>query len=224
MHGTTSKTRPPIIAMKILELCMPSNIKDHLLGDLLEEFSERATTSKSMAQLWFWKQAVFALLHLSYRGNLASLAVVVNLLFFSMVSFVFLNLSGFEFQIQAQPLVLGLALLLPFMALPIINNSCVLRGVISYSSSRPLSLDASELNRISSFAGLVRKHCVWISVLFFLASTSQALSGADLESHSLPFNFVLGLELILLIHASALHSIFSLLEEQGRQDAQLVTH
>lgn len=215
-----SSNRPSTLVLRILELCIPSSIVDYLLGDLLEEFYERNKAGEKLTRLWLWKQTLFAVLHLSFRGNLASIAAVINLLFFSLVSYAFLELSGFAFHWSVQKIVLGLVFFLPFIALPIINNFGVLRDALAYSSDRAQFLDEIELTRLSRFAGFVKIYCFWVGAMFMVASATRILGSADVTGATLHFYFLLGLELMLLIHASALHSIFSLLEERGHQDAQ----
>lgn len=51
---------PPIIALKWLNLCVPVSIREHLIGDMVEEFQLEQLPNKGTmrAKLWFWKQTL----------------------------------------------------------------------------------------------------------------------------------------------------------------------
>ena len=48
--------QPPVIAQRLFELCVPLEMAESLLGDLLEEFDQRASEDHAAAKRWFWGQ------------------------------------------------------------------------------------------------------------------------------------------------------------------------
>lgn len=49
---------PPSFAVLLLAWILPKYILDAILGDLIEEFNEKAIVSNKAANKWFWQQAI----------------------------------------------------------------------------------------------------------------------------------------------------------------------
>lgn len=49
---------PPSFAVLLLTWFLPARIADAILGDLLEEFGERAKNNDKAASRWFWQQSI----------------------------------------------------------------------------------------------------------------------------------------------------------------------
>lgn len=54
---------PPRLAIKLLNVLVPSDLRDILVGDLNEEFWQRASIQPRDAALWFWRQALMTSAH-----------------------------------------------------------------------------------------------------------------------------------------------------------------
>jgi hypothetical protein len=64
-----SFVHPPRIASWLLDLFAPSEQAESITGDLLEEFSERASKSGvAFARNWYWRQTVKTIAHLVVTG------------------------------------------------------------------------------------------------------------------------------------------------------------
>lgn len=86
----SSPVTPPTFAMMLLAWILPNKVLDMILGDLLEEFSERAKDNTKAANRWFWQQAMqTSLIYFNKFFNSASfirkLNIVLPLVLFLMV-------------------------------------------------------------------------------------------------------------------------------------------
>ena len=49
--------RPPRLAQRLIEALIPTGWREHLLGDLQEDYASRSRRySRSAASLWYWLQ------------------------------------------------------------------------------------------------------------------------------------------------------------------------
>lgn len=63
-HGPPEpKLTPPKIATFLIEQCSPVHSRECLLGDLFEEFYDKAEVNMSNATHWYWKQSINTALH-----------------------------------------------------------------------------------------------------------------------------------------------------------------
>jgi len=54
--------QPPIIAQKIISLCLPNKVKDEILGDLQEEFNQESIKhGNTKAEYIYWKQVIISI-------------------------------------------------------------------------------------------------------------------------------------------------------------------
>lgn len=59
LRQSTLTARPPRTAQAIARLCTPLTDVDAILGDLAEEYAERATSgTRTRADLWYWSQVL----------------------------------------------------------------------------------------------------------------------------------------------------------------------
>jgi hypothetical protein len=66
---TQASTRPPRLAVWLIELFVTDEQAPSVLGDLLEEFSDvAARSSVARARRWYWRQALPTILHLLISG------------------------------------------------------------------------------------------------------------------------------------------------------------
>lgn len=83
---------PPSFANRLLSLLVPKRIFDNIIGDLEEEFHQRAKQNLSQANKWYWQQAT----HTSFvylQKKLSSVEVLGRLNFYLPIT-VFLVASG----------------------------------------------------------------------------------------------------------------------------------
>jgi flagellar motor component MotA len=87
---------PPMVATKLMEWILPANIRDHLIGDLFEEFyqlqSESSTNGSPSA--WFWWQSIRTLLLYIWKERGGLMAFVVSLLIFIGMTLMAMVLGG----------------------------------------------------------------------------------------------------------------------------------
>jgi hypothetical protein len=62
------QAQPPRIAVWLVNLFIPAEEAESILGDLLEEFSRLASKSTFFAQRWYWRQALKTIAHLGGNG------------------------------------------------------------------------------------------------------------------------------------------------------------
>lgn len=81
MQQLPSKNHVPAFASWLLEKCLAPDTRDHLIGDLTEEYAQRAAQDPSSATRWFWTQSFRALYHrgADIAGSVAALKVMVVL-------------------------------------------------------------------------------------------------------------------------------------------------
>jgi len=77
---------PPRLALSLLKMSIPTDQHDAVVGDLLEEFSDRARGSELMtARRWFWRQTWKTIGHFllgPFRETpVATAATIVSALF-----------------------------------------------------------------------------------------------------------------------------------------------
>lgn len=51
---------PPSLALALLRAATAKQMRDALIGDLVEQYDDRATTGSSGANAWFWRQTLFS--------------------------------------------------------------------------------------------------------------------------------------------------------------------
>lgn len=75
---------PPGIATSILNLCVPANIRPHLIGDLYEEYQqERLPESGPLrANLWYWKQTLLCSYEFLNKQRGGIMAFLFSVVFF----------------------------------------------------------------------------------------------------------------------------------------------
>ncbi|MDX1491713.1 MAG: hypothetical protein R3332_10520 [Pseudohongiellaceae bacterium] len=210
----------PKLAERLLMLCLSREIRDYVLGDLTEEFADRAQFNPSLASRWAWKQTLTAILKLSFRGNLKALAIVLNFMFFAVLSFVLLSLSGFNVHIS-WPFIFAGLVALPFILLPISNNRGVISDMLYYISTPTRALGKNSLMQLSQFAAYACNYCVLVSPIFMLTPLMHIFITDEIAGQTPSLHFLMGMALMTLVHATALHSMFYLLKIRGEQDAQL---
>lgn len=121
MKLITQQIRPPRLATKILELAVPVDYRENIVGDLFEEYGDSIHLShgKLGADVWFWKQTLltsYEFLNKQKGGIMAfmiSIVVFVSMLamamwmgaqfgaFFNLPSFLVTILPAFCFGIAA---------------------------------------------------------------------------------------------------------------------------
>lgn len=218
MRHELTEFHPPAIALRILEMVLPNHVVDHVVGDVCEEFFELVNSNSNpySAKFWFWRQTLFALLFVSFKGNLKILAAIVNIFLFSFVSYLFLILSRYDFMVQQAWFLIGAALFLPIIILPVLNNARILQDVFIYLSAHTHTINETRLVKLSRFARLAKKNCLWVAALFIAISWVSLVTVPAMSNISYDFIAVFGFELIIFIHAFALHSVFSLLEQSNK--------
>ena len=65
--NTQTKTKPPAIAQGAISLFAMPEYRDDILGDLHEEFTQRADLSVSTAQRWYWAEVFYSVPSLVVR-------------------------------------------------------------------------------------------------------------------------------------------------------------
>lgn len=61
MNSSAQLLRPPALACWILESVVPSPSPDAMVGDLIEEYADRAADDRVAAARWFWSQTLRSL-------------------------------------------------------------------------------------------------------------------------------------------------------------------
>lgn len=61
---------PPVNAEKLLYLLLPKDVRDPLIGDLIEGYNIdiKPKFGVKFANLWFWLQAILAITHICWNG------------------------------------------------------------------------------------------------------------------------------------------------------------
>lgn len=70
MVHTSAPPTPPQRATKFLYFFLPNRLRENVIGDLAEEFSEKMLPKlgPTGARWWFWKEAIFAIVALAFSG------------------------------------------------------------------------------------------------------------------------------------------------------------
>lgn len=92
---------PPYCALKILKLFTPAHHYNLILGDLLEEYTERAAVNAAKADAWFWHQTQLNILiytkhTMTSETLIRSLFLSIGLLVFSTLIIIVMWLSSMD--------------------------------------------------------------------------------------------------------------------------------
>jgi flagellar motor component MotA len=87
---------PPMVATKLMEWILPANIRDHLIGDLYEEFYQRQSgpSINGSPGTWFWWQSIRTVLLYMWKERGGLMAFVVSLLIFIGMTLMAMVLGG----------------------------------------------------------------------------------------------------------------------------------
>lgn len=215
---------PPELAVKVLELVVPSPIRQHLVGDLWEEFTDKAESEegKTSASIWFWKQAVVQALFWVFRGNLVALACALSFVFHGVVACSYLAMSTHEQWLHLSNIQSWNLILLASLGAAVVNNLSTLREFYSYVFNDGRRLVLSSLETLSQLVKLLNRSIVVmcaLSVTFIVTGNIQP--GAGSWSHLLSEPST-GLAWILCMHTFALSALLSFLEESLNGDLEVV--
>lgn len=83
-HISAPMPSPPGVATRILDLCVPANIRQHLIGDLHEEYQQErlAESGQLRADLWYWKQTLLCSYEFLNKQQGGIMAFLFSVLFF----------------------------------------------------------------------------------------------------------------------------------------------
>lgn len=75
---------PPWMATRLMEWFLPANIREHLIGDMYEEFYQMLARSPNVgsANAWFWQQSIRTVLLYMWKERGCLMAFAVSLLIF----------------------------------------------------------------------------------------------------------------------------------------------
>ena len=87
---------PPGFATSILDLCVPANIRQHLIGDLHEEYLQERLPEKGQlrANLWYWKQTLLCSYEFLNKQQGGIMAFLFSVLFFVAMMVLIVLMSG----------------------------------------------------------------------------------------------------------------------------------
>ena len=88
-----SSQAPPRIAVALLKIILPHNLKTFILGDMQEEFSDLLLKNHNRARYWYWKQGLIVGIYFLVRNSLMIKAALICLLSLSVTLFLSLVLT-----------------------------------------------------------------------------------------------------------------------------------
>ncbi|MEX0902505.1 MAG: hypothetical protein WDZ76_07240 [Pseudohongiellaceae bacterium] len=213
--GKHSATKPPRLAVKALELLLPEEIGHFLIGDLHESYIERIDGGGNAptANRWFWKQTALALSSWLFGGNFQLLTFAFNTLFYGVLAYSYIEMSGSFHQPVGQGFAWIYLSLLVVIGIVILNNLSVIQDAVIYVSSNRNTLIETRLARIRDLARLLKSYS---GVICLVCLAKSGLEFVAMDSAGDEFVFPsssLGLAWILFLHALAQSAVFSLIEE-----------
>ncbi len=220
--GNNEKTpAPPQLAVKILELAVPSQIRHHLVGDLWEEFIDIAESEngKTTASIWFWKQAVVQVLFWLFRGNLLVLACALGFIYHGVVTYSYLLMSRYQLWLHFSS---WSFIILVLLATAVANNLATLRDFYCYVLNVDRKLNPSSLEILSQLVRLLNRSVV---AMCALSVTTIVIENLQLGTGS--WSLLLrepstGLAWILCMHTFALSALLSFLNESLNGELRVI--
>lgn len=85
---------PPSMAVKLLDWCLPANVKEYIIGDLYEEFYQRERSDNQGLFIWFWKQTLNTCLLFMWKERGGIMAFLVSVLLFVALTLMAMLLGG----------------------------------------------------------------------------------------------------------------------------------
>lgn len=61
---------PPRVAFMLIHRIIPNSLKDFILGDMQEEFTDLLTESPQKARYWYWRQTLIVGAYFLVRNSL----------------------------------------------------------------------------------------------------------------------------------------------------------
>lgn len=218
-----SHARPPTAATKLLDLFLPDQLKNFLVGDLFEEYSRRTNQLEdhSNANRWFWKQTISQLFYWWFRDNLVTLTCAMNIVFYTTLYYLFETMSHLALSLDGPELSLKLAIPFSISIVIILRNSGMLANMYDCVFSRTVTLSVASLTRISQFARLMKISGIGVCIAFALTAGLEFIEFSSLNLQSIAQHSSLGLTWMLFVHSLAWFALFLLLEDKTVRDSVL---
>ena len=96
LKPSTLQIAPPLLATKLMEWILPADIREHLIGDLYEEFYQLQAEESVLIspRYWFWQQSIRSVLLYMWKERGGLMAFVVSLLIFMGITLMATILAG----------------------------------------------------------------------------------------------------------------------------------
>lgn len=92
---------PPKLAISLLGISLPLNVREAIIGDLSEEFLQQRLPAKGKlaADLWFWKQTLLATYEYLNKQPGGMMAFIISIFIFVIVTLMAMWMAGDELSI-----------------------------------------------------------------------------------------------------------------------------
>ncbi|MCG8412924.1 MAG: hypothetical protein MI746_01785 [Pseudomonadales bacterium] len=212
------KAQPPVFALRVLELILPREIKDQLIGDLYEEFAEEESSAGAKnASQWFWKQTVKESAYWILRERTSALARTLVSVFYICLLLVILLMSEFVIQIEGEIVILGLILILSLMFLVVSRNKDGLSDLLVFLVHREADMSRSRMLKVSNLLRSIRNTTSVFCSAFIIVLLAAFLNPI-FSIWEFPIGqFLTGLSTLTSLHSAAFIAILTLYEEKVQQ-------
>lgn len=210
-----SNITPPALALRILNLSVPVAAREHLIGDLIEEYvtDRLPEQGRARADLWFWKQTILSCYEFLNKQQGGIMAFIISMLIFIAVGIMAMVLSG----------EVGMFVNLPSLIVVVPPAIAFGLAVTSFESMKlSIKLCISEQSEIPrknillavKFANVTGNTAVYMGVIFTLVGAIAIASNINTETFSKVFGPAFAVCVLTAFYAAILKTICYVAEQK----------
>jgi len=94
-NASLTDNQPPTVASKLLSWALPQYLVEPVLGDLSEEYLQRAANNQLLkAKLWYWRQAVKSAMQFMLKTQGGFVMFIVSIILFLGLTYMAMDIAG----------------------------------------------------------------------------------------------------------------------------------
>lgn len=209
MLSKQTKTRsPPSWATYILELFLPIELQNPVLGDLQEEYNQCVVTglSSKQANAWYYRQVFTTAIYYLWKGKVSNMAYLFSFVFFMAISVISMAMASsidLYFNIASIIIVLPTAVVLGIAATS--TDAFKLATRLTFFEATVVSEKAIKSAR--RFISVTGNQCLWMGLIGFIIGSISMADSADSDNLIAFIGPALGVNFLTLLYGVMLKSL-----------------